>query len=93
MTATWDAPRPELEQLIGQPGASRRQIVRWLNLQADLELHVGHDEPAGRAALQRIIDLFPQSAAAQTARTRLAHLKLELRRDQAPDTVRMPPTA
>ena len=37
------------------------------------------DLPAAREALQRVVDLYPQSAAAENAKNRIAHLQLELR--------------
>jgi hypothetical protein len=79
----------ELEQLIAQPGATNRQIARWLNLLTDLQLHVVGDEAAGRATLQRILNSCPDSAVAENARHRLALIKLELRRTQTPRTFRL----
>jgi TolA-binding protein len=78
----------ELERLLAQPGASPRQIARWLNLMTDLHLQTAADEIAARTALQRLIDRFPKSAVAESARHRLAYLKLELRKNQAPPPVR-----
>lgn len=84
-----DRARPELERLIQQPGVSARQIVRWLNLLADLELQIVGDESAARVTLQRIVDRLPRGAAAEAARHRLACLKLELRRNQTPRGFRL----
>ena len=46
---------------------------------ADLRVRHGSDLAAAREVLQRIIDLFPRSAAAENAKNRMAHLRLELR--------------
>jgi hypothetical protein len=79
----------ELEYLIAQPGATNRQIARWLNLLTDLQLHIAGDEVAARATLQRILDRCPDSAVAENARHRLALIKLELRRTQTPRSFRL----
>jgi hypothetical protein len=81
--------QPELEQLIAQPGATHRQVARWLNLIIDLQLHVVGDEAAARATLQRIMDRFPHSASAEKARHRLAFIRLELRRTGMPRSFRL----
>jgi outer membrane protein assembly factor BamD (BamD/ComL family) len=78
----------ELERLIEQPGASPRQIARWLNLMTDLQLQTQADETLVRATLQRLVDRFPKSAVAEAARHRLAYLKLELRKNREAIPVR-----
>jgi len=78
----------QLEELLSQPNAPVKQVVHWLNLLADL--HVRHGEPApARQALQRIVDSFPQSAAADNARNRMAHLQLEPRSNQKSPVVKL----
>jgi TolA-binding protein len=69
----------ELEQLIQQPNHAARKVVHWLNFLADLQVQEGADHETVRATLQRIIDLFPESAGAQTAQRRIDTLNLELR--------------
>jgi hypothetical protein len=54
-------------------------VVRWLNLLADLQIRHGADFETVKQTLQRIIDLDPKLAAAETARKRIALLKLELK--------------
>ncbi len=72
----------ELEQLIQQPNQPAKQVVHWLNLLADLQIkHLGDFESA-RQTLQRIIDLDPEVAAARIAQQRIEHLKLELRKNE-----------
>ena len=46
---------------------------------ADIHIKFGRDLEGARQYLQRIIDQFPNSAPAETARQRLGTLKLELR--------------
>lgn len=74
-----DLAAEQLEQLIAQEHVSNKQVVRWLNLLADLQAKRGGDLAAAREALQRIIDRFPGSPAAEQAHRRLATLNLELR--------------
>jgi len=69
----------QLEQLITQPGNAAKQIVHWLNVKADLQVLEGADEKSARETLQRIIELYPDIAAAQGAQRRLDNLKLELK--------------
>lgn len=74
-----DLAAAQLEQLISSPNQPGKQVVRWLNLLADLQVEAGGDLDAARQTLQRIVDLNPKSAAAGQALNRIAHLKLELR--------------
>ena len=79
----------ELEQLIQQPNLPAKQTIRWLNLLADLQLKHSGDYDAIRATLQRIIDLNPNAAAAETARQRIDHLRLELKGKEQQGSVKM----
>lgn len=79
----------ELEQLIASPHQPMKDVVRWLNLLADFQIKLGGDVPAARVTLERIIQLYPESAAAENARTRGAHLKLETRSQETPQAVKM----
>ncbi|HOB31988.1 MAG TPA: hypothetical protein PKH32_03810, partial [Verrucomicrobiota bacterium] len=65
------------------------RVVHWLNLLADLQIRHGAGYDAARQTLQRIIDLYPGSAAAQVARNRIDLLKLELKRRDAVRSVRL----
>ncbi len=69
----------QLEQLISHPGQSPKRVVHWLNALADLQIKHQAPYETVRATLQRIVDLFPDLAAAQIARNRMDHLKLELK--------------
>jgi hypothetical protein len=79
----------QLEQLIQQPNQPAKNIVRWLNLLADLQIRGGLDYESIRATLQRIIDRAPNLAAAQNARQRIELLKLELKGKQKNESVKM----
>jgi hypothetical protein len=69
----------QLEQLVEQPHQPTKQVVRWLNLMADLQIKNLHDLKAARRSLERIIDLYPAWACAAHARQRLDHLRLEVK--------------
>jgi tetratricopeptide (TPR) repeat protein len=69
----------QFEQLIQMPHQPPRQVTRWLLHLADLQLKHQPDYESVRQTLQRIIDLNPEAAAAELARQRLAHLRLDLK--------------
>ncbi len=69
----------QLEQLVQQPNQPGKQVVHWLNLMADLQVKEGAEFDRVRETLQRIIDQYPDIAAAESARRRLDMLKLELK--------------
>lgn len=69
-----DLAAEQLEQLIAQPRAPRPQVVRWLNLLAEVHVDGTGDAAAAQRAWQRIIDLDPAGAAAEAARRQLALL-------------------
>lgn len=79
----------QLEQLIQQPGHPARQVAHWLNMMADLQVFEGADIESVRITLQRIIDLFPETAAAQKAQRRMDVLKLEARAKEKVREVRL----
>jgi len=69
----------QFEQLIQFPNQPARQVVKWLNKLADLQVKYGGTYAAAREALQRIIDLYPQAGAANLAQNRIELLKLEFK--------------
>ena len=77
----------ELNQLIEQPNQPAKQVVRWLHVLCDLQVKHIRDEQIARETLQRIIDRFPGLAAAETARTRLQHLPLEIHGRKQTETI------
>jgi tetratricopeptide (TPR) repeat protein len=75
-----DLATEHLERLIRHPQQQPKQVVHWLNLLADLQITHRDDVAGARQTLQRIIDLYPHTAAAEAARHRMAFLNLEARR-------------
>jgi tetratricopeptide (TPR) repeat protein len=69
----------ELAQLINEPGQPFKLVAHWLNLLADLQIRSGADFETVRPTLEKIIEHFPGMAVAELARSRLAHLKLEIK--------------
>lgn len=69
----------QLEQIVQQPNQPAREVVRSLNLGAELQIKYGRDYEGARLTIQRIIDLYPESAPAQLARQRLGQLRLEMK--------------
>jgi hypothetical protein len=74
-----DLAKDQLDQMITQPNQPARNVVRWLNLLADLQVRRGCGLAEVKETLQRIIDLYPEAAAAKNAERRMEMLKLELK--------------
>jgi len=72
----------ELAQMINEPNQPPKLVAHWLNLLADLQIRGGADYDTVRQTLEKIIEHFPKMAVAELARTRLAHLKLEMKGQQ-----------
>jgi tetratricopeptide (TPR) repeat protein len=79
----------ELEQLIATPNQTPKNIAHWLNMLADFQIRLANDVDLARQTLQRVIDLNPNGAAANTARVRLSQLKLELNQNASQRTVKL----
>jgi hypothetical protein len=79
----------QLEQLLAQPGQPAKQVVHWLNMQADLQVKYGPDSAGVRATLNRIIQQFPRSAAAEAAQNRLARINLEFKAKQVGTAIKL----
>lgn len=84
-----DLAHEELERLIRAPKAGERNVVRWLNLAADIHLKSPEGVPAARLTLERIIEQFPDSAGAIQASQRLTTLSLGSRAIRSEPTLRM----
>jgi hypothetical protein len=84
-----DLAADQLEQMIQLENQPHKQVVRWLNQLADMQVRGGMDHETVKLTLQRIIDLDPNLAAAETARKRMALLKLELRSKGEKQSVKM----
>lgn len=84
-----DLAADQLDQLIGAPGVLPKQVARWLNMLADFHIQFAADRPSAEAALKRIADLFPNTAAAAAAEKRIAYIDLEFRRGKGSQAVRL----
>ena len=72
----------QLEQLVHQPNQPPKNVVHWLNLMADMQVQENADLELVRGTLQRIVDSYPDLAAATTAQRRIETLRLELKSKQ-----------
>lgn len=79
----------QIEQMIQQPGQPMKQVARCLNLLADLHIKHGGNMEAAKQALERIIEMYPKYAVAESARQRIAHLRLEMRTHDVKEDVKM----
>jgi tetratricopeptide (TPR) repeat protein len=79
----------QLEQLIQYPNQPQRQVVKWLNMQVDFQVNFGGTYDAARAALQRIIDLYPQAGAANLAQNRIEVLTREFKGKEKSQAVKL----
>ncbi len=84
-----DMATEQMEQMIGQPGQPPRQVARWLNMLADLQVRSGVDYDTVKATVERIIDNDPKAPVADIARNRLALLKLEFKARETKSAVKM----
>ena len=84
-----DLATTELEQMIAEPNQPGRLVVHWLNLLADLQIRSGCDYETVSNTLNRIIERYPNLAAAELARNRLAIVRLELRANEKRDGIKL----
>jgi TolA-binding protein len=84
-----DLATAELEQLITTPNQTPKHIAHWLNMLADFQIRLCNDVENARETLQRIIDLYPNSAAANTATVRMSQLRLELNQNSVQRTLKL----
>jgi tetratricopeptide (TPR) repeat protein len=79
----------QLEILIASPGATPKEIARWLNMLVDFHIHLNQDPDSARAALRRVIELFPNTAVAGLAESRLAYLEGEFRKNSKSQVLKL----
>ncbi|MEO5804001.1 MAG: tetratricopeptide repeat protein [Verrucomicrobiota bacterium] len=84
-----DLATEQMEQLISQPNQRPRQVTRWLNLLAELQIKIGNDVSSADKTVRRIRDLFPGTAAAEQATIRLEYLRLEAKRNEQTESVKL----
>jgi len=69
----------ELRQLIEEPNHPPKEICRWLNLLATLQISAAANEAIVRETLGLIVKSFPKTSQAQLAERRIAQLPNEYR--------------
>ena len=79
----------QLEQLIAAPHQPGKEVARWLNVMADLQIQHGADYAGARVTLERVIELFPDLAAAQLAQQRIELLRLEAKGKEKSQVVKL----
>jgi tetratricopeptide (TPR) repeat protein len=79
----------QLEQLIAVPFQPAKQVTHWLNLLVDLQVKLTGDAALAKATLQRIVERFPKTAAAEAALKRIAHVNLEVKSKQKSQAVKL----
>jgi len=84
-----DMAAEQLEQLITHPNQPAKRVAHWLNLLADLQLKHGANYDAIRATLQRIMEMFPHTALAELASSRIVYLRLELKGKEKSQAVKL----
>jgi TolA-binding protein len=84
-----DLAADQFNQLADSPHHSPKEVARWLNLLADLQIKAGADYETVRQTLQRVVDRFPGLAPAELAQQRIEHLKLELKGKEAGHVVKL----
>ncbi|HEX5220897.1 MAG TPA: tetratricopeptide repeat protein [Verrucomicrobiae bacterium] len=84
-----DLAADQLQQLIDQPNQPSKNVVRWLNLLADLQIRHGTGYDVVSQTLNQIIERYPTMAAAENARNRLDLLKLELKARESKQPVKL----
>jgi hypothetical protein len=84
-----DLAADQIEQLVAAPNQPGKEVARWLNVLADLQLKHGADYDTIRGTLQRVIDMFPEVAAARLAQQRIELLRLELKGKEKGQVVKL----
>jgi hypothetical protein len=79
----------QFEMLSQMPNQTPRDVARWVNRVADLQVRLGLEYEVIRATLQRIIDSFPGLAPAELAQQRMEILRLELKGKQKSQVVQL----
>jgi tetratricopeptide (TPR) repeat protein len=80
-----------LEFLISQRNQPPKKVIQWLNQMADCYIKHGDNLEKGRESLERVLQLFPGTAAAEMAHNRIMRLKLEMNSKKATSTIKLGP--
>jgi len=84
-----DLATDQLIQLIDQPNQPARNVVRWLNKLADLQVRHGCAYDIIAQTLSQIIERYPNQPAADLARNRIDLLRLEMRVNEGSKSVKL----
>lgn len=79
----------QLEQLTNLPNQPMKNVVHCLHHIADIQVEKMQDPAGARRTLEKIIELFPQTAAAENALTRVTYLSLESKGQRAGGVVKL----
>ena len=79
----------QLDQLISVPNQPMKNVVQCLHQIADIQVEKMRDPAGARQTLERIIELFPQTGAAETALNRVTYLGLESKGHRPGGVVKM----
>ena len=79
----------ELAQLINEHRHPPKEVARWLNLLAKLQIDLGADYATVRETLEKIVESFPTLPVADVARRRLARLESEFRGQKETPSVKL----
>jgi ABC-type transporter Mla subunit MlaD len=79
----------QLDQLITSAGTTQKEISRWLNMLVDFHVNIDQNRDSARAALERIMNLFPGGAVAGLAQSRLAYLEGEFRKNNKSQVIKL----
>ena len=79
----------ELEQLIREPNQPARQVAEWLNQLASYQVNLGATVATVCGTLQRIVDDFPNTPAAERAQRRLGRINSEIKGRAAGTSVKL----
>lgn len=83
-----DAARTQVNHAIAVPNIAVKQQTRWLHLLASIEIRHGRNLAGARAALERIMTMWPGSGYAEVAMQRIERLAMELRGvENAPEAI------
>lgn len=69
----------QLELLLDMPDQPESSRVEWLSLIGAWQFKYRHDQPAGRAVLERLVKEYPETVQAMAARRRIELMDRELR--------------
>ncbi len=79
----------ELAQLINEPRHPPKDVARWLNVLANLQIELGADCATVSETLEKIVTRYPTLPIADVARRRLARLEGELRGQKETPSIKL----